>query len=69
MAHLMQQLAEYKGYCCVRSLLVQNRGKTNEELAEIYGVSSRAIQEWRSKVRKGLCNCKQLPTCEFPILD
>ena len=63
MARLMQQLAEYQGYCCVRDMLQKNQGKRSEYLADRLGVSRRAISDWRKKLREGRCECKELPTC------
>jgi hypothetical protein len=63
MAHLMQQLAEYTGACCVRKLLHDNKDKSPQELADRLGVTVRSIYYWRERARKGTCKCKNLPNC------
>ena len=63
MAHLMQQLAESEGYCCVRRMILDTAEYSNKELAAHYGVTERTIANWRRKLDTGNLPCKELPTC------
>jgi hypothetical protein len=66
MAHLMQQLAEAEGHCCVLTqynyFLAQ--GMTDREVAVHLGVTMRTVRSWRKRRREGTLRCKELLTCQ-----
>lgn len=53
-----------RGYCCTYAALKMNRRLNSAALAQHFGVSRRTIQEWKSRIKSGHCECEDLSNCK-----
>lgn len=61
---LMEQLAEYEGFCCIYLFIKSQRGKSSEVAARL-GVSVGTINDYKKKIRAGECYCTFSADCKM----
>lgn len=68
----MEQVADAKGYCCLRGMMLSTLNKSGRELAVSLGVSHEAVYQRRRELREGKLICPpDVPSdlCILPHTD